>query len=317
MPIGGDYRFSGGDATSSLSVGSGDLLTQVDQIELDGDVYTSTDGGPWILVPPPDDAETGDGSLAATFGKVQGLTDGGPTSKFGRRVHQLIPSNPKAFAAATLAMIGSGADPSMRDLEADLSLYAEGDGTPAGFALVATWVQDVPGSDPVDAEMDIGFEFTDLGSPSTITRPDVVWASFAPTDAPFSVAYPEDWGMEVGFGTAYFSAPDGSVFFSISLTEPAAEVTTQEAFAETAAAMYASVGAVATSTEVYAVADVPTMIVGYRDAYDDENSYVLNVPLLRGELGYVFEMATVAAPGEEDLVRQLFDAFMSTFAFTD
>jgi hypothetical protein len=317
MPIAGDYRFAGGNATSDLSVGAGELLTHVAQIQLDGDVYTSTDGGPWILVAPPSDAETGDDSLASALEDVQGLIDGGTTEQFGRSVHRLVPTDPKGFAAATLAIIGSGADPSMRDLDADLALYAEADGTPAGFSLTASWVQDVPGSDAVEAEMDIAFEFIDLETPVTVTRPDPVWTSFAPTDAPYSVAYPEDWEMEVGFGTAYFSPPDASGFFSISLSEPAAEVTTQEAFAATWSATYASLGAVVASSEPYAVADAPAVIVGYREAYDDENSYVLSVPVLHGELGYVFEMATVAAPGEEALVRELFDAFMSTFAFTD
>jgi hypothetical protein len=317
MPITGDFHYSGGNSTSSLTVGAGELLTLVDQVELDGDVYSSTDGGPWILAAPPAETASGEDSLAASLAKVERLADGGTTSQFGRTVHRLVPSDPEAFAEATLALLGSGADPTMRDIQADLALFAEPDGTPAGFTLAASWVQDVTGSDPIDAEIEIAFEFTDLETPVTVSRPDAVWTSFAPTDAPFSVAYPEDWEMQVGFGTAYFSPPDGSGFFSISLSEPTADVTTQEAFAASWSATYASLGAVAASSEPYAVDDAQAVIVGYREAYDDVNSYVLSVPVLHGDLGYVFELATIAAPGEEGLVRELFDAFMSTFTFTD
>ncbi len=310
--IEGEARFSGGDSSSSLAVDVAGTIQQTDEISIGDATYTSTDGGPYVLAMAEPDAEDG-GSLTKALGGVESLEDAGPVQHFGRTVRELTPTDPIDLDPAALGFT----DPTMADAVMSMAFFAEPDGTPAGFSIGMTWTQGLEGGTLAEAEIALDFEFTDLGSPVAIEVPDEVWIQWDAADAPFTVAYPDGWTSEAAFGTLLFSAPDGSELFSVSLSDPAPEHASQDAFSAASNATMASLGAVQSGSQPYGVGSVTGTLVAYRNAYADVNSLLLHLPLFYGAYGYEVQLATIAAPGEESLVQDRFDAFMSTFAFTE
>jgi len=309
--IEGEYRFSGGDSASSLTMTMAGVTQQQDEVSIDGATYASTDGGPYVL------AEADEGSdQTATLNEIlaglESLRDAGAVEHYGRTVRELKPTDPIDLDPATLGLT----DPSMANADVSMAFYAETDGMPAGFSVAMTWTQGLDTGALADAEVVIDFEFTDLESPVVIEPPEDTWVWWSAADAPFMIAYPKGWSTDVAFGTLLISPPDGAGFFSISLSDPPPEQESQETFSAASLAAMASLGATPSGTLPYEVESISSTLVAYRDAYADTNSLVLHLPLFDGTYGYEIQLAAIAAPGEEGQVQDEFDAFMSTFAFT-
>jgi len=311
--IEGEYLFSRGDYSSSLLLEIAGVSQQQNELSVDGERFTSSDDGPWVRQDAQPDAGAQEETLTEVLAGIQSLEDAGEIEKFGRTLRQLVAADPVDLDASSLGLT----DPSISDVAGAMEFYAEGDGTPAGFSIQVTWSQAVQSGTSVEAEMVLDFEFTDLDGPIEIARPEFVWIRFTEADAGFTVAYPEDWTFEQAFATALVTAPDGSGYFVVAYVTPLPEYRSQTGFAEDSMAQFLALGATVVSTEPYQVGSDAGVLVAYRDAFDDPNSYVLNLPLYHGGLGFDVQIAAIAAPGNEQLVRNAFDTFMSTFAFTD
>lgn len=310
--IDGEARFSAGNSSSSLTTEIAGVTQQADEISVGDDTYSSADGGPFVLTEADPDADDDGKNLTEMLAGVESLHDTGNVEHFGRTVRELKPTDPIDLDPAALGLT----DPSMADAVMSMAFFAEPDGMPAGFSLGMTWTQGLEGGILADAEIALDFEFTDFDSPVAIEVPDAVWIRWDPADAPFTVAYPESWSTEAAFGTLLMTPPDGSEMFSISLTDPPLDQESQDAFSAASLAVMASLGATPSGSMPYEVGSISGTLVAYRDAYADENSLLLHLPLFDGTYGYEIQLATIVAPGEESLAQDQFDMFMSTFAFT-
>ncbi len=91
--IEGEYRFSGGDSASSLTMTFAGVTQQQDELSIGGETYSSTDGGPYVLA----EADAGSdqtATLTEILAGLKSLRDAGEVEHYGRTVRELKPTDP-------------------------------------------------------------------------------------------------------------------------------------------------------------------------------------------------------------------------------
>jgi len=311
--IEGEYLFSRADYSSSLLLEIAGVSQQQNDVSVDGERFTSSDDGPWVLQDAQPDADAQAETLTEVLSGIQSLEDAGEIEKFGRTLHQLLAADPVELDASSLGLT----DPSISDVAGTMEFYAEADGTPAGFSIQVTWTQEVQSGTSVEAEMVMDFEFTDLEGPIDIARPDPVWLRYTSERWGYTVAYPEVWTLDESNPLAeQFLLPDNSAYAVVAHVNPLPEFLSQAGFEADSQAGFAAQGATALTSSRYPMGAEDGLLVVYTLPDAGGELIIFNIAVYHAGVGYDIQVGARNGEGVGESLADALDWLMTTFAFT-
>jgi hypothetical protein len=153
----GVFKMKGMDSSSALTVTLAGSTTTSDEVSVGDSDYTRTNGGAWT--------KKARSSAGLSFGALAAddVTDKGVETHNGQRLHHLDPVKP--FDAKSLF-----SDPNITAGTFAVVLWAEDDGTPAGFTISGSWTEEVDGA-PAQTTISLDYTFEAL-SGVTIVAPE-------------------------------------------------------------------------------------------------------------------------------------------------
>jgi hypothetical protein len=303
--ITGDAVFSAGDSSMNMAIDLDVLKQTTSQIHVDDKRWSKKEPGPWLEdpKPAPGSADTSIGSILRSLVKV---TDLGVVTKNGASLHHLKFAGGDSVSGSMV-----GLDPaSTKGAEFSLDFYAHPDGTPAVMSMAGSWTQ-VNGAAELPATMDMDIAFKDVGKPQTIKPPTDVWVVYTSKAKGYSMAHPADWKVTSTKSEDTY-AIDGQGYVYVA---PTAYKGSTAKFAADLKASYTKTfkGAPASESPKQ-LGGVPAIRLIYEFTNDaGQDVTVADDVVSRDGTGWEVYLAT--GGGQEDI--SIFDAFVSTFTFTE
>jgi len=303
--LSGTLGLSGTDTRSTFVFDVDGAKQTQESIRIGTQRWARDGEGPWVLDPEPaDPAKTTSAYLLG----LTSLEDKGVETKDGRELHHLVPP-----ASNQLTPEVFGLPPSVTDAEITTDFWAEDDGTPAIWTLVASWTQGDPGT-PMSTTMDI--DLSGLGAAVTIAPPADAWTGFTSKRFAYSMARAPGWSVDEQDGVDVYLL-EGTPYVYVSPQDLAAGYTLDR-FHDDLVAYYEAndIKAAPVADEDYAIDGNPARVLTYRFTNASGTAvYLVDAITVRADTGWEIYLAQEQT-GEEE-ARAFFDTMMSTFSFEE
>ena len=299
----GTLQVSGSDSHQVMTIATAKPQT-TETITVDGTTYTRR-GDAWFGAPATSSTTFGD-AFAATLAR---LTDLGPVSIDGRRLHRLAPP-----PGTTIPMTSLGTSPGPAGGTMTVEFYANDDGTPAIIALDATWTQKAANVDQ-KASMHLDFALRDGATLITIAAPSPIWVTGNSKRLAYTLSYPSEWDVELarkGSDPDYYYGVEGQSF----------AVTRAKKCACTLNAMTTELiryqrghvkGFTVARNSTTRVAGLRARVFESRGRYPGGRAWDLTYVVVRGKYVYVLDYSSERPLTKQD--RALADQLVASVAF--
>jgi hypothetical protein len=197
----GELRASGGDShVRSVLSFPGQPPHESETITVGQAVYEKTATGIWMLRSGAHAGEPEDDELSAALSQgSRSLVEDGTEIHGTMTLHRLVATDGQQLSATAL-----GLPEGVSETQAELVFLAEGDGTPAGFAVRAEWSDGPAGPGRVE----LIYRFTSVNEVVRIEPPAEAWVLHASEDFGYRLAHPSRWDFRRAPATDEYDAHD-------------------------------------------------------------------------------------------------------------
>jgi hypothetical protein len=306
VPMTGTITISADDSQSIITLETPGASQTQQSIRVGSQQWNSSDGGPWLLNPTPNDRTK---SLSAFLQTLTSLEDRGVATHGGRQLHRLVPP-----ASATISPEALGfTSPGMQGTKIAMEFWAEDDGSPAAWSFDVTWNQ-ASGTTTVAARLVMDLDLSGLGQPVTVAAPGNAWERFVSVRFGYSMDHPSGWTVTEAEGQDSYLA-DGTPYVFVAPSARAGY--TLERYSQEVLALYVEqLGAKLERDEAITLDGQPARFVTYRfrTSAQAPEVYVAEVLVMQGDTGWDIFL-TDQGRTEPDSTP-VFEAMLATFTFT-
>ena len=304
-PISGTASVNGPDHVDSMTIGYTTAPQTSRSMTVGGVTYLDRSGR-WFEKPATAGPTTG--GLSAALKAILGVVDVGVTTRDGRPLHHLAPPAGTLIPVSALGIADGSAKGTVT-----IDFYATEAGTPVAMVIAASWAQTSGSiSEPVD--MQVEYEFSQIGSQLVITAPSDVWTTHTSKSFGYTMAYPSDWEVKASKNKRrsdlYLNADD-TVVLAGSVTIGGTSLNTE--VSHFVADEKQHFKATVSSNTPAKLGGLRARRVVYTEVYKGQREWDVAVFAVRGNKLWILGYSSFTKLTEDDL--ETFGTFVETFTF--